>query len=310
MPIRLALVGAGRWGRNYIRTIAALDGVQLVAVASRNAETATLVPARCRVVPDWRLLMDANDVDGVVIASPPGTHADILIAAVERGKAVLVEKPVVMSRADAARVRAAVTRQPAIVLVDHIHLFQPAFRALCREATALGPIRSIKSSIGSHGPHRRDASVLWDWAPHDLAMCLTLLPGPARIENAWHDERQVIQGVLAARIMLELRCATVPATVTISTLDERHHWFAARFDSCTLVFRDFVADKLTRFAPDEDITSGVSSSITVEQELPLTRAVLDFAECIATRNMSRRSIDLGLEIVEVTAEAEAILAAS
>jgi predicted dehydrogenase len=309
MPVRLALVGAGRWGRNYIRTIAALDGVQLVAIASRNAETATLVPAGCRVVPDWRLLVDANDVDGVVIASPPSTHADILIAAVERGKAVLVEKPVVMSRADAARVRAAVTRQPAVVSVDHTFLVHPAFRALCREATALGPIRSIKSSAGNHGPYRRDASVLWDWAPHDLAMCLTLLPGPARIENAWQDERQVIQGVIAERIVLELKFATVPATVTVSTLDDRHRWFAARFDSCTLVFRDFVDDKLTRFAPDADITADVSSPVTVDPELPLTRAVLDFAESITTRNVSRRSIDLGLEVVEIAAEAEAILAA-
>ena len=42
--IRLALIGAGRWGRNYIRTIMGLDGAELVVVASGNPETAGLVP--------------------------------------------------------------------------------------------------------------------------------------------------------------------------------------------------------------------------------------------------------------------------
>ena len=223
MPVRLALVGAGRWGRNYIKTIAALDGVQLVAVASRNSATAALVPAGCRIVEDWRLLLDASDVDGIVIASPPGTHADILIAAVERGKAVLVEKPAVMSRAAVSRVRAALVEHPAVILVGHTHLFHPAFRALCREAASLGPVRSIKSSAGNHGPYRRDASVLWDWAPHDLAMCLTLLPGPARLDNARRDEGQVIDGVVAERIVLDLTLATVPG--------ERHRQHARRATS-------------------------------------------------------------------------------
>jgi predicted dehydrogenase len=300
----LALVGAGRWGRNYIRTIASLEGIELVAVASRNAATATLVPPGCRVVEDWRALVDAADVDGVIVASPPDTHADLLIAAVARGKAVLVEKPVVMSRRDAARVRAALADRPAIILVGHTHLFHPAFRELCREAALLGPVRSIRSSAGNHGPYRRDASVLWDWAPHDLAMCLALVPGSARVKEARCAETRMIGGVMAQRIVIDLTFGSVPANVTVSTLDERHRWFAARFDSCTLMFRDFVDDKLIRFAPGADIAAGRGSSIAIRSELPLTRAVLDFAESIRTQDTSRRSIDRGLAVVDLIADVE------
>lgn len=306
--VRLALVGAGRWGRNYIRTIASLDGVELVAVASRNAETAGLAPPGCRIVEDWRDVTDAADVEGVIVASPPGTHAEILVAALARDKAVLVEKPVVMSRRDAAQVRAALGERPAVVLVDHTHLFHPAFRALRREAGSLGPVRSIKSSAGNHGPYRRDASVLWDWAPHDLAMCRALVSGAARVERARRAEVRVIDGVAAERLVLDLTFGTTPANVTVSTLDARHRSFAAQFDSCTLVFRDFVDDKLVRFAPGADVATGAGTAVAVGSELPLSRAVVEFAERIRAKNTERDSIDLGLTVVDLIADAEAMLA--
>ena len=305
--VRLALVGAGRWGRNYIRTIAPLEGVELVAVASRNAETAALAPPGCRIVADWHDVTDATDVEGVIIASPPDTHADILIAALERDKAVLVEKPVVMSRSDAARIRTALDARPAIVLVDHTHLFHPAFRALRREAATLGPVRAITSSAGNHGPYRRDASVLWDWAPHDLAMCRALVSGPARVERARRAELRLVDGVAAERLVLDLTFGSTPANVTVSTLDARHRSFAAQFESCTLVFRDFVDDKLTRFAPGVDIATGAGTPVAVGSELPLSRAVIAFAERIRAKNTDRDSIDLGLTVVDLIADAEAML---
>lgn len=304
MPVRLALIGAGRWGRNYIRTVAALDELRLVAVASRNPETAALVPPGCRIVEDWRTLADAGDVDGVIVASPPGTHADILIAVAEHGKAVLVEKPLVMSQRDATRVRAALAKRPTTIMVDHTHLFHPAFRALCREAATLGPIRSIRSSAGSHGPYRRDAPVLWDWAPHDLAMCLALLPGPARVVNARRDEGRVIDGILAERIVLDVIFQAVPANITVSTLDERHRWFAVEFDSATLVFRDFVPARLEKFASGADIAAGLGVEISTGSELPLTRAVTEFAEKVSARNIDRQSVDLGLAVVDLLADVE------
>ena len=88
--LKLGLVGAGRWGRNYVRTIATLDGLRLAAVASRNPETATLVPPHCHIVTDWHDLIAMPGIDGIIIASPPATHAEILLAAIAAGKHVAV----------------------------------------------------------------------------------------------------------------------------------------------------------------------------------------------------------------------------
>src|SRR5262249_51525749 len=149
------------WGRNFIRTLQELDDVRLSAVASRNPETLALVPSDCRVDENWRDVVNDPGLDGVIIATPPATHADIAIAAINAGKPVLIEKPLTMAVADAGRIGIALDRSPVPFLVDHIHLFHRAFRALCAEAMAVGPVRSITSAAGNHGPYRHQVPVLW-----------------------------------------------------------------------------------------------------------------------------------------------------
>jgi len=77
-PLRLGLVGAGRWGRNYIRTIAELEDVVLARLASRAPDAAALAGDGCAVAADWSELITAGDLDGVIVATPPATHADIV----------------------------------------------------------------------------------------------------------------------------------------------------------------------------------------------------------------------------------------
>ena len=78
--LRLGLLGAGRWGRNYIRTIAASAGVRLARLASRNPDSANLVPPDCVIFADWREMLDARALDGVIVATPPGVHAEMALA--------------------------------------------------------------------------------------------------------------------------------------------------------------------------------------------------------------------------------------
>jgi predicted dehydrogenase len=306
--VRLGLIGAGRWGCNYIRTIADLDQVRLAMVASRNPDTATLVPSGCSLVDHWRAVVDAPGIDGVVIATPPATHAKILITAIECGKPVLVEKPVVQSRAEASCIRTALERQPVPIIVDHVHLFHPAFRALYRQASQLGPVRSIKSAAGNRGPYRKNVSVLWDWAPHDLAMCLTLVPGAARPIAAACLEAKSVEGVRAKRIALDLELeGAVPAHIQVSTIDDRHRWFAAIFDDCILVYRDTGGRPLLRLPPGADVQAEAGVDIPVTVESPLTRAVLEFVAAIRDGNLDRSSIDLGLTVVDLLSDFEILL---
>ena len=91
--LNLGLIGAGSWGRNYIRTLAGLEGVDLVRLCSRNPESAKLAGPDCEISPDWRQLIEAGDLDGVIIAAPPALQSEMMLAAIGRGLPVLAEKP-------------------------------------------------------------------------------------------------------------------------------------------------------------------------------------------------------------------------
>ena len=101
MRTRICVIGAGRWGRNHIRTLAeqdALAGVVETDAAAR-AEIGEAHPeARCLASLDEAL---AGDFDGFVVASPAETHAHLADRVLEAGKPVLVEKPLALDVASA-----------------------------------------------------------------------------------------------------------------------------------------------------------------------------------------------------------------
>jgi predicted dehydrogenase len=188
-PARLGLIGAGRWGKAYIRTIASLQMASLAAVASTNPETKSLVPAGCLVTPDWRALIALPSIDAVIVATPPALHHEMAIAALEAGKPVLVEKPFTCDPAQAEAIAALAQGKGLAVMVEHTHLFAPAFRALSAHIQALGGVRTIRGRANADGPIRPDVPVLWDWGAHDVAMCIDLL-GPPQRQSARRLERR------------------------------------------------------------------------------------------------------------------------
>ena len=177
-----------------------------------------------------------------------------------------------------------------------------------RRAARLGPIRGITSSAGNKARLRDNVTVLQDWAPHDLSMCLSLLPGPARVRRATYAEIGEIDGARAEEIEFELALAggTV-ANIRLSTLAEQHRWFAVQFDTCTLVYRDRGPISLLELEPGVPVTAVEGKPIPVGNEFPLTRAVLDFCDLVRKPTGDRASIELGLEVVELTAAIQAAL---
>lgn len=158
-PLTLALIGTGRWGTNIRRTLADLPGCQLKYAETRG----------------WRQLLGAPDLNGVLIATPGSTHAKIARPFIERGIATFIEKPLTTSLRDARALQRAAARSGALVVVGHVHLYNPAYTAAKHAARRAGRIRFIMGEGMNNGPYRVDMSCLWDWAPHDLAMALHLL---------------------------------------------------------------------------------------------------------------------------------------
>src|SRR5258707_8191485 len=182
--MRIGLIGAGRWGKRYIEALARVPDVRLAQLASTNPESRKLVPEECLVTPRWREVAESRELDGVILATPPAMHLEMALAAIHSGIPVLVEKPMTLSLVDARSLVDAAATHGVLTMVGHTHLFSAAFRELKRKGNALGQLLHTRSAGGNWGPFRLDAGTLWDWGPHDIAMCLDLFGGFPRAIRA------------------------------------------------------------------------------------------------------------------------------
>ncbi len=307
-PLRLGLIGAGRWGRNYIGAVAGIEGVALALISTRNPEAASLAPPGCAVVETWEEVLDPRSVDAVVVASPPASHARITRAALQAGLPVLVEKPLTLDLAEAESLQALAHETGGLVMVDHIHLFHPAYRALKQAMPRFGPIRSVRSAAGNAGPFRRDAPVLWDWGPHDVAMCIDLLGGPPlRVEAAILEQRSTPDG---DGQLVELRLdfpGRVAVRARIGNIVPKQRVFAVFLDAGALVYDDLAASKLVFVAGAGDadgIPRGGGRPLPVDDERPLTCAVREFVRAARERRDDLRALDLAVDVVRVLSMAQ------
>lgn len=128
-PVRVGIVGTGTMGAAYAADLTEHPGAEVVAVTSRTGESARQVAGRlgCRVLASAAELVADPDVDAVVVATPDDLHAGIAVAAARAGKAVLVEKPLTTSAADARAVVEAVRSAGVIASVLFNHRWVPAY---------------------------------------------------------------------------------------------------------------------------------------------------------------------------------------
>ena len=302
-PVPIGLVGAGRWGTNFISTLRELPGLTLRRVASRKPATINLVGSNCEIHLDWQDLVSANDIEGLIIASPPATHADIASQAIMNGKAVLIEKPLTIDLQSALSLKATAEAHRAIVLVDHIQLYNPAWAAFKNATEQMGRLINIRSEAGAPSPVRTDVTVLWDWAPHDVALGLHLtgaMPTSAVCRKLISLE--VPQGI-AEQLELKMEFSNqVQMRTEIGTLfKEKRRWLRADFRQGTLVFDDRLEDKVIMHEAGDSLHSVGTRGTPIPFEVgsPLEKILGAFASCIRAGQSYLSDIALAVQVVEV-----------
>lgn len=152
--IRWGIAGPGRIAANVARDLVAVEGTELAAVGSRSAERAEAFAAEhgaARAHGSYRALVDDPDIDAIYIATPHPQHADLAVAALEAGKAVLVEKTFTATLAGAWRVVDTARRHGVFAMEAMWTRFQPAVvRAReIYEAGEIGEVRSVQADLGT-----------------------------------------------------------------------------------------------------------------------------------------------------------------
>lgn len=174
-PTPVAILGSGPWGRVIAAAIRATPGISLAAIVSANPETKAARDHAVPVLQSWREAIDQTDAAGIILAVPPAIQPAIAIELIENRIPVMLEKPMAMSVKDATAIEEAARSHGFTGLVDHLHLYAPAFKALTGALAGKSGPRTVRATAGARGPCRTGWSPLWDWAGHDLAMVLSAI---------------------------------------------------------------------------------------------------------------------------------------
>jgi len=185
-PLRVAVVGAGHLGQHHARLYAAMEGCRLVGVADSDAARAHEVAGRHGVaaMTDARRLLEreTGGLDAVSVAVPTEAHEEVACRFLEAGVAVLVEKPIAPSLAEADRLIEQARRSGALLGVGHTERFNPAVEALTLRAREPRFIEAHR--LGSFAPRSLDIDVVLDLMIHDIDITLSLVKSPVRSVEA------------------------------------------------------------------------------------------------------------------------------
>jgi predicted dehydrogenase len=175
-PVRIAVIGVGSLGQHHARILAGLPQARLLAVVDRVRARAEEIAVR-HGVPALTDLRDLPaNIEAVTIAVPTVAHAELTRACLERGAAVLVEKPMAASLEQAEEMVQAARTAGRPLLVGHTERFNPALRAV---RPRLRNPRFIEAHrLGVFSARSTDVDVVLDLMIHDLDVILSLVDAP------------------------------------------------------------------------------------------------------------------------------------
>lgn len=299
-PVRLAVVGAGPWGRNIIRTIASVPGAQLCRLVTSQDRGSLDIAEDCIISTDWRELLSASDIDGIALAVPTPTQVEIAEQLIDAGIATFLEKPMALDAGSATALRDGARTRNVPVLVDHIYLFHPAYHALRDACGDSQGIRHIESIGGNRGPFRTTIPPVWDWGPHDISMCLDLVGEYPQTIVARTSQPDLPVGAGANfEVRMKFPSGTTSRSAFGNRMPSRIRRLEVSMPDEKILFDDSSPHPLQR------ITDAVSVPLPHAKTPPLNNAVARFCKAIESRDNCTDELELAVNVVRVLEEVQA-----
>jgi predicted dehydrogenase len=219
--IRIAVVGYGYWGGNHVRVLNGRPDVT-VTVVDESEDRRTLATRRHRGIRTAACLDDAlDDVDAVVVATPPMTHAKLALTSLHAGRHVLVEKPLATASAEAEEMVAQAREAGVVLMTGHTFEYNSAVGKLKEIVSSgtLGRVLYIDAARLSLGRYQPDVDVVWDLAPHDISILSYLLDELPSDVSVWKQRSIGSAFADVAYLRMNFARAATHAVVHLSWLD-------------------------------------------------------------------------------------------
>jgi predicted dehydrogenase len=312
MKHRVAVVGAGQFGKNHCRVVHESERAQLCAVVdtdpARASESAALYGADA--LNDARAL--AGKVDAAIVAVPTTAHEGVAATLIELGIDVLVEKPIAPDLESADRMVAAAAKHGRILQVGHLERFNPAVIELEKRSTL--PLFFEIHRLNIFSPRSLDVDVVLDLMIHDVDIVLALATDePQEIRAA--GIRILSEKVDIANVRLQFPNGCV-ANLTASRVSTERVRKLRLFQPSQYLSLDYGRQDLVVFSVGEGQKIGFEQAPVVKAE-PLKLQLDAFLDCVETRNSpkcsgaaARRTLGAALAILDKIKEHSEVVSRS
>jgi len=281
--LRVGVVGVGHIGKNHARLYAGLTSADFAAVYDTDAAAAQTVAGEFGVAIADSLDQFAEQIDPASIATPTSTHFEVARELLNRGKHLLIEKPITENPAHASALAELAAKRQLVLQVGHVERFNPVLSAL--EERLTHP-RFIEAHRLSPYPNRStDIGVVLDLMIHDLEIILHLVRSPVQtVDAVGGPVLSRGEDIANARIRFEDGCV---ANITSSRISPERMRKIRVFQEDAYLSLDYGTQTGEIY---RRTATGISKEpVQIEPDEPLKRQLASFIECAATGRRPRVS---------------------
>ena len=276
---RVAVIGVGHLGQHHARLLAAMPQVDLVAVADTDLERGADVAARCGTAALADVSTLVGNVDAVIIATPTTSHVEVALPFIEAGAAVLVEKPLAASVAEADRLVEAAAVRGTLLATGHTERFNPAVAAALPLVSRPRFIEIHR--LGAFPDRSLDIDVIFDLMIHDVDVLLAVVGSEVvSVEAVGVNVLTPRVDIANARLRFASGCI---ANVTASRISRDRVRKARFFQHDSYVSIDYAEQEVEAY---QLVSEGGGrpairgGPIVITREEPLRLELVDFVDAI------------------------------
>lgn len=284
-PLRIGVVGVGHLGQHHARLLASMPDVTLAGVVDTRPARAEEIGAKYGVAGHTDVERLYGQVDAVSIAVPTESHVNVALPFIERGVAVMVEKPIAGTVADADRLIAAASARDVILAAGHTERFNPAVAAAL---PLVSHPRFIEvHRLGTFPERSLDIDVIFDLMIHDLDLLLAAVKSEvASIEAVGVNVLTPKTDIANVRLRFADGCI---ANLTASRISRERVRKARFFQTDSYVSIDYAAQEVEvyRLMRSESMAAArpiiQGGKLEITQQEPLLGELRDFVDAVRTR---------------------------